>query len=114
MMTREETIHALKEIKDYIESDDASLDCRKAVAGLDFAISALRPVSQEQVEKVWRGEWIDKRILSGAPSECSKCGYWVFENLQDMEFCPHCGTPMTDEAIRMMMERLEELHDTSN
>ena len=75
--------------------------------------AALRPVSREQVEKVWRGEWIDKRILSGAPSECSKCGYWVFENLQDMEFCPHCGAPMTDEAVECLQRRWEDLRVAS-
>lgn len=26
-------------------------------------------------------------------------------------FCPHCGAPMTDEAVDMVMERLEELRD---
>ena len=112
-MTREETIHALKEIKDYIESDDASLDCRKAVAGLDFAISALRPVSQEQVEKVWRGWW-------GKDSEympiyvCSKCGERnLFRNGNNVlsNFCPSCGAPMTDEAAQMVMERMEALKD---
>ena len=113
-MMREETIHALKEIKDYIESDDASLDCRKAVAGLDFAISALRPVSQEQVEKVWRGEWrLTEYPFMGECEDCSVCGYRTAWG-HGFRFCPSCGTPMTDEAIRMMMERLEELHDTSN
>lgn len=23
-------------------------------------------------------------------------------------FCPHCGAPMTDEAVEIIMERLEE------
>ena len=27
---------------------------------LSVALSALRPVSRERVEKVWRGEWVDK------------------------------------------------------
>ena len=28
----------------------------------------------------------------------------------DFPFCPFCGKPMTDEAMEMVMERLEELH----
>lgn len=31
-----------------------------------------------------------------------------------INFCPICGRPLTDEAVDMVMERLEELHDTSN
>ena len=26
-----------------------------------------------------------------------------------IEKCPHCGAPMTDEAMQMVMERLEKL-----
>ena len=108
-MTREEARIELQAMKDTFEEyEPGGLRCQMA---LKVALTALRPVSREMVEKVWRGEWIDKRILSGAPSECSKCGHWVFENLQDMEFCPRCGTPMTDEAMEMVMLRLEALKD---
>ena len=65
-------------------------------------------ISRERVEKVWRGEWIDRRALSDAPVECSNCGEWVYGKLQDANFCPHCGSPMTDEAVDMVMERLEK------
>ena len=75
-------------------------------AGLD----ALRPVSREQVEKVWRGEW-----EPGNPI-CPICGKDKFDGLDaDIwadwmpNFCPHCGAPMTDEAVDMVMERLEVL-----
>lgn len=27
------------------------------------------------------------------------------------KFCPICGAPMTDEAVEMVMERLETLND---
>ena len=79
-----------------------------------MALSALRPVSREQVEKVWRGWW-------GKDSEympiyvCSKCGERnLFRNGNNVlsNFCPSCGAPMTDEAAQMVMERLEELHET--
>lgn len=67
-------------------------------------------ISREQVEKVWRGEWIDKRILSDTPVECSKCGEWIYGYLQYTNFCPFCGAPMTDKAVDMVMERVEALH----
>lgn len=73
------------------------------------------PVSREQVEKVWRGYWDHKEVISNKsitgkfllPScECSLCGCYV---QQEVNFCPHCGAPMTDEAVQMVMERMEEL-----
>ena len=46
---------------------------RKEMA--EIALSALRPVSREQVEKVWRGEWIiGEPDVLGVPIHCSRCG----------------------------------------
>ena len=87
-------------------------------AGLD----ALRPVSREQVEKM-RGEWITKHYVDGILEgtnfdECSKCGYQrVFENPElktKYMFCPGCGRAMWDEAVDMVMERLEEVLKDGN
>ena len=118
-MTREEAIHVLEEIKGYLESDDASLDCRRAVAGLDFAVSALHPVSREKVEKAWKGNWkFEPDVYDSATYVCGKCGEpWTLidgtpaEN--NMNFCPNCGAAITDEAVEMVMERLEALKDES-
>ena len=70
-----------------------------------MALSALRPITREQVEKAWRG--------------CEKCNgageYSRYaENLTKIllaKYCPHCGHPLTDEAVDMVMERLEALRD---
>ena len=77
---------------------------------VDTLLSALRPVSREQVEKVWRGGW-----EPGNPI-CPICGKDKFDGLDaDIwadwmpNFCPHCGAPMTDKAVDMVMERLEEI-----
>ena len=76
------------------------------------ALSALRPVSREQVEKVWRGEWNYSHTTETdhfAVVKCSKCGHEAFAialYVKDENFCPHCGAPMTDEAVQMVMERL--------
>lgn len=81
---------------------------RKEMA--EIALSALRPVSREQVEKVWRGGW-----EPGNPI-CPICGKDKFDGLDaDIwadwmpNFCPHCGAPMTDKAVQMVMERMEAL-----
>ena len=116
-MTREEAITILQHLAEIIPSGDYQETFK-------MAVSALRPVSREQVEKVWRecpeckprcglcvhmGQW-DKY---GKPYVCEKCvGFSNFES--DQKFCECCGRPLTDEAVEMVMEGLEELHDTSN
>ena len=74
--------------------------------------NTLRPVSREQMEKVWRGEWnnINPAVLKPGVSwvcRCAKCGC-----PQDYKhnFCPNCGAAQTDEAVQMVMERMEALH----
>ena len=74
-------------------------------------IAALRPITREQVEKV-RGEWIGMTDDDGCTwYECSRCEY-DFDNVEDPNhFCPACGAPMTDEAVDMVMERMEALYE---
>lgn len=67
--------------------------------------SALRPVSREQVEKM-RGEWTTDGV-------CSRCGfdamYYKGVPVQvRTNYCPACGSPMTDEAVDILVRRLEE------
>ena len=76
---------------------------------LAVAISALRPVSREQVERM-RGEWKHYLPPLGAGNvqcRCTKCGRTP--NVET-PFCAWCGSPMTDEAVQMVLERLEALH----
>lgn len=77
----------------------------------EAALSALRPVSREQVEKVqaiWNfvGTANDNDIY-----RCSNCG-----NISEdcTRFCPSCGAPMTDEAVDMVMERMEAIFSARN
>ena len=110
-MTKEEAIKWLEEIIQ--DTDTYWGSCSKALQKeLDeqkqvflLALSALRPITREQVEKVWRG--------------CEKCNgageYSRYaENLTKIllaKYCPHCGRPLTDKAVDMVMERLEALRD---
>lgn len=72
--------------------------------------------TREQVEKVWRGEW---RLIRGLSEYyCSRCGeefeicaYNKYKYQFCPHFCPHCGAPMTDEAVQIVMERLEAMKD---
>lgn len=73
-----------------------------------WARKALRPVSREQVEKVWRGEWEHKK----SPYDykifvCTRCKKQISIQGDPLIFCPACGAPMTDEAVDIMVKRLE-------
>ena len=78
-----------------------------------MALSALRPVSREQVEKVWRGcnECTScKLCIWNETKKCNGCkNMYSFKPLSN--FCPRCGKPLTDEAVETVMERLEALND---
>ena len=84
---------------------------------LDMSITALRPVSRERVEKVWSGCPYCKEDSEGY---VQKFGAYSIQNgelatghckSQKIKFCPHCSRPLTDEAVQMVMERLEALND---
>ena len=108
-MTREEAIDILK--------NGLWWDRKRLDEAIDTAISAFHPVNREQVEKVWRGKWKyshTSEIDHFAVVKCSMCGYVAFVIplfVKDGNFCPSCGAPMTDEAVQMVMERLEALKD---
>ena len=76
---------------------------------VDTLLTALRPVSREQVEKLWRGEW--KCHGDCGVTECSACGWNIEEYVGDYNFCPVCGAAQTDKAVEMVMERMEELYE---
>lgn len=123
-MTREEAIDILAESKRQNEvmrdnpstflvshqMADGVKNAERRIAALNLALSALRPVSREQVERV-RGEWINTNKEVEQMCKCSKCGYPISYFWSRTPFCPICGAPMTDEAVEMVMERWEELND---
>ena len=119
-MTIDEAIKNREDCLKYLEEigQKASPDCVEAVRWSVKALKAIRPVSREQVEKVWRGEWMgsadgyaDGELVYDI-WECSQCGYVIDEEDDpDMlpQFCPKCYAAMTDEAVQMVMEsRLSE------
>ena len=87
---------------------------------IDLALTALRPVSREQVEKVWPGchkcrtcDSCAYRTIKPEEEPCFSCNTDIYSNYKPEPgrmFCSTCGTPMTDEAVDMVMERLEALH----
>lgn len=106
--TREEAINILSESKRQNEvmrdnpstfwashqMADGVKNAERRIAALDLALSALRPVSREQVEKLFPG--------------CPKC-----RTCDNRMFCSTCGSPLTDEAVEITMKRLEALHENN-
>ena len=113
MTTREEAIEELERLLRHWDDLENDKRCfwgydKEAVA---LALSALRPVSREQVEKAWMGEWKPTESpYMNECEDCSVCGYrtpWG----HGFRFCPACGAAQTDEAVDIVMRRLEALKD---
>ena len=106
-MTREEAINIL-ERRTTIPGDGFTWE--QINEAIDMAIAALAPIRQEQVEKAWKGEWLMVSDGSGVCSECNR-----LDKIDPLaKFCRYCGAPMTDEAVEMVMERLEALKDEAD
>ena len=103
-MTLEEAIEELERLLshwDELENGKRSFRWySKDAVGL--ALTALRPVSRGQVEKVWE-KCQHSRV-------CGTCKVCVSGRYQQANFCAACGAPLTDEAVEMVMERLKVLH----
>ena len=115
-MTREEAIMQIESLKNYCEymadgDESGAYVYDLDEQALDLALTALRPVSREQVEKVWRGEWKENKNSAIESAICSKCKTVFQAYYGNYQFCPRCGAPMTGEAVEMVMERLEALKD---
>ena len=122
-MTREEATELLRYRRNLISSVDMDW-CANETEALDLALSALHPVSREQVEKIYPGCpkcWArgDRNVLNdpGAHDFRLKDSALVYWDEQygwegtKVFFCPWCGAPLTDEAVEITMRRLEALNE---
>ena len=125
-MTRDEIIKAYESavfssgLSAAAGNEQAAKDYELLKAGLN----ALRGPTREQVERM-RGHWVGpegeevKTDKYGCPigsASCSVCDDYLSASGEYScrgHFCPACGASMTDEAVEMVMERLEELKDGS-
>ena len=144
MMTWEEAISVLAESKRQNEvmrdnpstfwashqMADGVKNAKRRIEALDVALTALRPVSRERVEKVFSGCEMcreekevksdnfcgaatmrivgDSIDLRGDEKKIEFFGH-IYAPSFSVKFCPFCGKPLTDEAVEMVMERMEEL-----
>ena len=122
-MTLEEAIKLLKQYQGYepMFPDGETLKHAFDLTDetVDTLLAALRPVSREQVEKVFPGCRSCKSCRSCVFSihaikdmPCKKCdpnAEGVLTEYKPSKFCPVCGKPLTDEAVEMVMERMEAI-----
>ena len=114
-MTREEAIKLLKQYQGYdpMFPDGETLKHAFDLTDetVDTLLSALRPVSREQVEKAWMG-------CKDCDEEWGTCNpitnRFTMPPGDGIRFCPVCGRPLTDDAVDMVMERMEALKDAGD
>ena len=71
--------------------------------------------AREQVEKVWRGEWINKHsAYDHKIFTCARCGKRISIQGENLNFCPKCGSAQTDEAVDITLKRLEAMKDETD
>ena len=109
---------------------------RKEMA--EIALTALRPISREQVEEVWK----PCKVCNGKTTlyqhtnttklfmntfgkattlvtECNGCPPYAdccmkgisMNSAFRISYCPECGRPLTDEAVETIMKRMEEMRN---
>ncbi len=118
-MTQEEAIINLEKLIAlyYTASEQNKMvDYSKIIETLEFAAVSLRTPTRERVEKAWRGEWMAFDECSNEGVYCKRCKKKVYRIEYANEkmrspFCPACGAAQTDEAVEIVMERLEELNE---
>ena len=114
---------SLKEVTDEYEGQGSFIAAGMAVSFklvLDTILTALRPVSREQVEKVFPGCPYCKPDSEGY---VQKFGAYSILNgelktghckPQKISFCPHCFRPLTEEAVEMVMEKINNMEEITN
>ena len=113
-MTWEEARIELQAMKNTFEEyEPGGSRCQMA---LKVALTALRPVSREQVERIWFREPYTRLetkcgenggIVYSAVNTCMACGH----ETPIGNFCHNCGAAQTREAVQMVMERMNKLYD---
>ena len=114
-MTREEAADILEEILRL--NPRLGQKDHPAIEAMKVALTALRPVSRERVERVWyRRGWkydnlrADGGIVYSATNTCMYCG----SETPIGNFCYRCGIAQTDMGVDVVMERVEAITNATD
>ena len=142
MTNREAALKSCKDRLEHLENAPShhygKRQRQRAIELEKVKIEALRPITREQLEKVWK----PCKVCNGKTTlyqhtnttklfmnafgkaatlvtECNACPPYAdccmkgisMNSAFRISYCPKCGRPLTDEAVDMVMERLEALKD---
>lgn len=93
-MTREEAVEILMTAREMYPGKSVIRDA------FTLALTALRPVSREQVERLWPG--CDRCKAADTAIAWERWGH---------QYCSQCGRPLTPEAWEELRKRLEALNN---
>ena len=125
-MTREEAVELLcyGDWLNVISEHIGKTDTEKIAEAMSIVGKTLRPVSRKQVEKVWPGchkcrtcDSCAYRTIKPEEEPCFSCNTDIYSNYKPEPgrmFCSTCGAPMTDEAVDMVVERINEMEGIEN
>lgn len=133
-MTREEAAHILE----YSRIVSENFTQEAVTATYVMALAALRGPTREQVEKVWKPcKFCNGKTTlyqhtnttklfmntfgkaTTLVTECNGCPPYAdccmkgisMNSAFRISYCPECGRPLTDEAVEMVMERMETINN---
>lgn len=124
-MTREEIIQEYENavVANGLAAAAGNKEAAKSYELFKAGLCALSPITQAHIENLWNGCEYCSGDIDGRPYLDSQKLYIdgngiltdEDENIdiRQLNFCPVCGKPMTDEAVQMVMERLETMKDGS-
>lgn len=123
-MTREEIIKSYEDavVASGLAAAAGNEEAAKSYELFKAGLSALRPVRRERIKQAWRGcSWCNNEGKKPENWECSLLdddGFSVTVGSEvvwtNAEFCPVCGKPLSDEALEMVMKRLEAMKDADD
>lgn len=119
-MTKEEAIKYAESKKIMLEALIFREDCAYGnhamysteLSFVNAALSALRPITREQAKET-KAVFFQPGVEDVAQDSyrCSHCYVQEFGDTRGINFCPHCGAPMTDEAVEILVKRMEEMRN---
>lgn len=109
-MTKREVLKNLERLKISsmacgMQSDNPTYE--KAIEALDIAITALRGPTRERVEALPKCDYCEEEWGTCDPTT----NRFTMPPRGGIRFCPMCGRHITDEAVDIMLKRLEVMKD---
>lgn len=104
-MTKNEAVKYLESLKTICQDAEEWADFSKECEALNIAIAALRGPTREHVKALPKCNYCEAEWGTCDPIT----NRFTMPLRGGIRFCPMCGRPLTDEAVDIIMQRLEML-----